>query len=143
VRGTGVVRQQIFGSVAKWLRQRIANPPSSVRLRPEPLSFPLCRPVPTGAKSCRARGLGAAAAVGVVLSGEKVRLEDSLAAPDPTEVVSFGAYRVLALESRVRMKLTANRRKDQGGGKPRSATIRLFVILDEASRSWTTDVHCN
>ena len=25
------------GSVAKWLRQRIANPPSSVRLRPEPL----------------------------------------------------------------------------------------------------------
>ena len=25
------------GSVAKWLRQRIANPSSSVRLRPEPL----------------------------------------------------------------------------------------------------------
>jgi len=27
-----------YGSVAKWLRQRIANPPSSVRLRPEPLN---------------------------------------------------------------------------------------------------------
>jgi len=26
------------GSVAKWLRQRIANPPSSVQLRPEPLT---------------------------------------------------------------------------------------------------------
>ena len=28
----------IDGSVAKWLRQRIANPPSSVQLRPEPLT---------------------------------------------------------------------------------------------------------
>ena len=88
-------------------------------------------------------GAKARDAVHVIFSGEKVRPEDSLAAPEPTEMVSFGAYRVLALESLVRMKLTANRRKDQGGGKPRSATIRLFVILDEASRSWTTDVHCN
>ena len=28
---------KLAGSVAKWLRQRIANPSSSVRLRPEPL----------------------------------------------------------------------------------------------------------
>src|SRR5689334_18520074 len=26
----------IYGAVAKWLRQRIANPPSSVQLRPAP-----------------------------------------------------------------------------------------------------------
>ncbi len=69
--------------------------------------------MPTGAKSCRARGFGAVDAVGVILSGEKVRPEDSLAAAYPTEMVSFGAYRVLALESLVRMKLTANGRKDQ------------------------------
>ena len=69
--------------------------------------------MPAGAKSCRARGFGAVAAVGVIFSGEKVRPEDPLAAPDPTEMVSFGASRVLALESLVRMKLTANRRKDQ------------------------------
>ena len=29
--------KMVAGSVAKWLRQRIANPSSSVRLRPEPL----------------------------------------------------------------------------------------------------------
>ena len=28
----------LLGSVAKWLRQRIANPPSWVQLPPEPLS---------------------------------------------------------------------------------------------------------
>jgi hypothetical protein len=58
-------------------------------------------------------GAKARDAVHVIFSGEKVRPEDSLAAPEPTEMVSFGAYRVLALESLVRMKLTANRRKDQ------------------------------
>ena len=36
------------GSVAKWLRQRIANPSSSVRLRPEPL---VRTPVSTGVLS--------------------------------------------------------------------------------------------
>ena len=58
-------------------------------------------------------GAKARDAVHVIFSGEKVRPEDSLAAPEPTEMVSFGAYRVLALESLVRMKLTANRRKEQ------------------------------
>ena len=33
------------GSVAKWLRQRIANPSSSVRLRPEPLDVTSCKVV--------------------------------------------------------------------------------------------------
>ena len=28
---------QVPGAVAKWLRQRIANPPSPVRIRPAPL----------------------------------------------------------------------------------------------------------
>ena len=35
------------GAVAKWLRQRIANPPSSVRLRPAPL-FPTVGQIGTG-----------------------------------------------------------------------------------------------
>ena len=52
-------------------------------------------------------------AVHVIFSGEKVRSEDPVAAPDTDEGVSFGAYRVLTLEALVRMKLTANRRKDQ------------------------------
>ena len=30
--------QKKLGAVAKWLRQRIANPPSSVRIRPAPLA---------------------------------------------------------------------------------------------------------
>ena len=51
--------------------------------------------------------------VHIVFSGEKVR-EDYLAAvPDVSEYTSFKAYRVLGLESLVRMKLTSYRRKDQ------------------------------
>jgi hypothetical protein len=52
-------------------------------------------------------------AVHVIFSGERVRAEDPVAAPDTDEGVSFGAYRVISLEALVRMKLVAFRRKDQ------------------------------
>ena len=52
-------------------------------------------------------------AVNVIFSGERVRAEDPVAAPDTDEGVSFGAYRVISLEALVRMKLVAFRRKDQ------------------------------
>ncbi len=52
-------------------------------------------------------------AVHVIFSGEKVREEYVAPVPDVADAVSFGAYRVLSLESLVRMKLTSFRRKDQ------------------------------
>jgi len=52
-------------------------------------------------------------AVHVIFAGEKVRPDYVAAVPDTAESVSFKAYRVLALEALVRMKLTSNRRKDQ------------------------------
>lgn len=58
-------------------------------------------------------GAGPRDAVHVIFSGEKVRPEYVVAVPDAAESVSFKAYRVLALEALVRMKLTSYRRKDQ------------------------------
>ncbi|MEX0688858.1 MAG: nucleotidyl transferase AbiEii/AbiGii toxin family protein [Pirellulales bacterium] len=58
-------------------------------------------------------GAKARDAVHVIFSGERVRPADPVAAPDAAEGVSFGAYRVLALEALVRMKLTAFRDKDK------------------------------
>jgi len=58
-------------------------------------------------------GAKARDAVHVIFAGEKVRPDDPVAAPDAADAVSFGAYQVLALESLVRMKLTANRDKDK------------------------------
>jgi hypothetical protein len=52
-------------------------------------------------------------AVHLVFSGEKVRGHYVATVPDVTESESFKAYRVLNLESLVRMKLTSYRRKDQ------------------------------
>src|SRR5271154_2924884 len=52
-------------------------------------------------------------AVHVVFAGEKVRPEYTLAAPDVTELEPDPAYRLLALEALVRMKLTSFRLKDQ------------------------------
>src|SRR5262249_60664090 len=52
-------------------------------------------------------------AVHVVFAGEKVRSECSLPAPDVTESEPGATFRVISLEALVRMKLTANRRKDQ------------------------------
>lgn len=52
-------------------------------------------------------------AVHVIFAGEKVRPGDLLAAPDVTEAESTPLFRLLALESLVRMKLTAFRDKDR------------------------------
>jgi putative nucleotidyltransferase-like protein len=53
--------------------------------------------------------------VHIVFAGEKVRPEYSRPAPDVAEFERLGAglFRVLSLESLVRMKLTSFRRKDQ------------------------------
>jgi hypothetical protein len=58
-------------------------------------------------------GAKARDAVHVIFSGEKVRPEYVAAVPDVAESVSFGPYRVLALEAVVRMKLTSYRDKDR------------------------------
>lgn len=59
-------------------------------------------------------GAKARDAVHVIFSGEKVRQEYVSAVPDVTvESVSFKAYRVLALDALVRMKLTSYRDKDR------------------------------
>jgi hypothetical protein len=52
-------------------------------------------------------------AVHIVFSGEKVRPQYVAPVPDVTETESFKAYRVLKLESLVRMKLTSFRLKDR------------------------------
>lgn len=52
-------------------------------------------------------------AVHVIFSGEKVRPEYTAAAPDVAESVTFRSFRVLSLESLVRMKLTSYRDKDR------------------------------
>jgi hypothetical protein len=52
-------------------------------------------------------------AVHVVIADEKVRPEHSAPAPDVSEAMQMDQFRVLSLESLVRMKLTSFRRKDQ------------------------------
>jgi hypothetical protein len=52
-------------------------------------------------------------AVHIVFSGEKVRPHYVAPVPDVSEVESFKAFRVLKLESLVRMKLTSFRDKDR------------------------------
>jgi hypothetical protein len=52
-------------------------------------------------------------AVHVVFAGEKVREEYVAAAPAVSDVDQVGDFRVLALESLIRMKLTSFRLKDQ------------------------------
>jgi hypothetical protein len=52
-------------------------------------------------------------AVHIIFAGEKVRSVDPLAAPEVGESEATPYYRVLALESLIKMKLTSYRRKDQ------------------------------
>jgi hypothetical protein len=52
-------------------------------------------------------------AVHVIFAGEKVRDASVATSPEVTESEPAGTFRVLSLEALVRMKLTANRRKDQ------------------------------
>ncbi len=52
-------------------------------------------------------------AVHVVFAAEKVRDDSLEPAPDVSESVELGEFRIVTLEALVRMKLTAFRRKDQ------------------------------
>ncbi|MDB5349760.1 MAG: hypothetical protein JWN86_1007 [Planctomycetota bacterium] len=52
-------------------------------------------------------------AVHVIFSGEKVRPDHVLPAPDVTESEATGTFQLLRLDALVRMKLTSFRRKDQ------------------------------
>ena len=52
-------------------------------------------------------------ALHILFAGEKVRKDDPLEAPDVVDSKSTATFRVVNLEPLVRMKLTANRRKDQ------------------------------
>ena len=58
-------------------------------------------------------GTSARDAVHILFAGEKVRPDDPVSTPDVDDVKATPTYRVLSLEALVRMKLTANRRKDQ------------------------------
>jgi hypothetical protein len=58
-------------------------------------------------------GAKARDAVYVVFANEKVREQSAEPAPDVGESEPGGTFRVISLEALVRMKLTANRRKDQ------------------------------
>jgi hypothetical protein len=58
-------------------------------------------------------GAKARDAVHVLFAGEKVRAEDPLPAPQVSDSEATEMFRVVDLESLVRMKLTSNRRKDQ------------------------------
>ena len=58
-------------------------------------------------------GAKARDAVHVVFAGEKVRPEYAAPAPDVSESEQAASFRVVGLESLVRMKLTSFRRKDQ------------------------------
>lgn len=66
-------------------------------------------------------GAKARDAVHVILAGEKVRPEDVVPAPDVAESEGGQAFRLVNLEALVRMKLIANRRKDQ---------VHLLDMLD-------------
>lgn len=58
-------------------------------------------------------GTGPRDAVHVIIAGEKIRPEYALAAPDVSEAAVPDDFRVLALESLLRMKLTSHRLKDR------------------------------
>lgn len=60
-------------------------------------------------------------AVHIVFAGEKVRPHYAAPAPDVSESEATESFRIVALESLVRMKLTSYRRKDQ---------VHLLDLLD-------------
>ena len=74
-------------------------------------------------------GAKARDAVHVVFAGEKVRKEYPLPAPDVNESEPAGAFRVLALESLVRMKLTSFRDKDR-------THLRDFIEVGLVDVTW-------
>jgi hypothetical protein len=77
-------------------------------------------------------GEGATArdAVHVIFAGERVRADDLAPAPEVTAVARHEAFNVLRLDDLVRMKLTANRRKDQ-------VHIGDMIEIGLVDASWT------
>jgi hypothetical protein len=69
-------------------------------------------------------------AVHIILAGEKVRPDYVLPSPDVTDAENADQFRLLSLESLVRMKLTSFRRKDQ---------VHLLDMIDVGlvDVSWT------
>jgi hypothetical protein len=70
-------------------------------------------------------------AVHVIFAGEKVDPRYSTPAPDLSACEQHDAYRLLELESLVRMKLTSFRRKDQ-------VHIQDMIGVGLIDKSWTT-----
>jgi hypothetical protein len=68
-------------------------------------------------------------AVHIVFSGEKVRQHYVAPVPDVSEVESFKAFRVLKLESLIRMKLTSFRDKDR-------THLRDMIAVGLIDESW-------
>ncbi len=67
------------------------------------------------------KGAKARDAVHVIFANEKVRPDDPVTTPDVADSEAGATFRVLSLEALVRMKLIANRRKDQ---------VHLLDMLD-------------
>ena len=74
-----------------------------------------------GAKACDA--------VHVIFAGEKVRDDYLLPAPEVTESEAGDSFRVLSLESLVRMKLTSNRDEDR-------THLRDFIDVGLIDATW-------
>jgi hypothetical protein len=74
-------------------------------------------------------GAKARDAVHVIFAAEKVRDEYAHAAPDVTESEAGDSFRVLTLESLVRMKLTSNRDKDR-------THLRDFIEVGLIDATW-------
>jgi Uncharacterised nucleotidyltransferase len=70
-------------------------------------------------------------AVHIVFAGEKVRAGDLIAAPELRETEEIPSFRVVALESLVKMKLVSFRKKDQ---------VHLLDLIDVGlvDESWLT-----
>lgn len=68
-------------------------------------------------------------AIHVVFAGEKVRPDYVLPAPDITEIDASGVFRILSLESLVRMKLTSFRDKDR-------THLRDFLEVGLVDATW-------
>jgi len=68
-------------------------------------------------------------AVHIIFANEKVRAHEPLANPDVDESEDAGAYRVLALDALVRIKLTAFRDKDR-------THLRDLIEVGLVDRTW-------
>lgn len=74
-------------------------------------------------------GGGPRDAVHVIIAGEKIRPQYALAAPDVSEAAMPDDFRVVALESLLRMKLTSYRDKDR-------THVRDFLEVGLIDASW-------